>query len=344
MTGGGESEGTRSVLYCVVPRDLATKLHDTLREHFRDRADVQVVVERRSGDRRASSLRRTDRSQPDAAADERRLIHSAAGRRVAERRAITVPAAPVPELPRKARRSAAQLVFLERLEPAAQNLQDADSKRLVIRYQAGEDEVFGELYLRYFDPVYSYARVALGEHHDAEDLTQQVFAQALAGLKRYRLQPSVPFRGWLFAIARNAMVDALRARGRVRVESPEQLSALRECGSTGRAAQTLDWLTDREIAMFVDRLPLPQRQVLLLRFMLDLSGEETARILGRSHASVRQLQARALASLEQRLVAVGRTSTRRGRVPMRLRMKPLPVVVGRRFALNGRHGAVPGAR
>jgi DNA-directed RNA polymerase specialized sigma24 family protein len=85
--------------------------------------------------------------------------------------------------------------------------------------------------------------------------------------------------------------------------------------------------------MFIERLPLAQRQVLLLRFMLDLSNDEIARVLDRSNDDVRLLQSRALRFLRDRLAAVGRTSTRPGRVPALRRFRQVPVLRSRRYAL-----------
>jgi RNA polymerase sigma-70 factor (ECF subfamily) len=335
VAGGDESSRTRSILYCVVPRDLADRLYEPLRQHFGEDPNVEVVVERRVGDRRVGRTRRAA-DETSRAREERRRIRSAAGRRVGDRRALGVPGPAPVSLPRKARRHADRLVFTERLEPSAQYLRDADSKRLVTRYQAGEQSVFGELYLRYFNQVYSYARIALSDHHEAEDVTQQVFVRALGALDRYELRQTTPFRGWLFSIARNVVVDAVKARSGVAFETPEHLDLLRRdepAAGPDEASETLGWLTDREVAMFVERLPLPQRQVLVLRFMLDLPAEEIATIVGKSPSAVRQLQSRALQMLQRRLAAVGRTSPRSGPMPTWVRVKPMPVMVRRRFAL-----------
>lgn len=337
MAGGDETAAARKVLYCVVPRDLAPKLHEPLREHFRDEPGVEVVVEQRAADRRDGRARRSASSnlldRPD-----RRRIRSASGRRIGDRRALAVSPTGLPPLPRKALRYARRLAFVERLAPTPQALRDADSKRLVVRFQAGDESVFGDLYLRYFDAVYTYAKMGLGEHHEAEDVTQQVFMRALAALDRYELRPNIAFRGWLFSIARNVVIDALKQRQTTSYEAPEQLEALRENGPVGLlepAAETLGWLSDREVAMFVERLPLAQRQVLILRFMLDLNAEEIAAILGRSPNSVRKLQSRALQLLQSRLASVGRTAPRRGGVPMLVRIRPLPVMGQRRYAIGG---------
>jgi hypothetical protein len=105
---GEIAEGAhRRVLYCVVPEDLAEKLHRPLREHFGDDPGVEVVVENRRANRREVEDRRSGAGQPPKAG-ERRRIRSRSGRRVEERRATQVPLDPAdaPELERAASRRA----------------------------------------------------------------------------------------------------------------------------------------------------------------------------------------------------------------------------------------------
>jgi hypothetical protein len=86
----------RLTVYCVIPRELAVELHDELREHWRDDPAVLVVVERREADRRRGDRRRSKPRRARRA--EQRRIPGAGGRRVGQRRAMAVPAAP-PQLP-----------------------------------------------------------------------------------------------------------------------------------------------------------------------------------------------------------------------------------------------------
>jgi DNA-directed RNA polymerase specialized sigma subunit len=72
------------------------------------------------------------------------------------------------------------------------------------------------------------------------------------------------------------------------------------------AASVLSWIADTDLSIFVQRLSMPQRQVLLLRFLLDLSDQQTAAIMGRTPSDVRMLQSRALSFLRERLGAIGR--------------------------------------
>jgi RNA polymerase sigma-70 factor (ECF subfamily) len=195
--------------------------------------------------------------------------------------------------------------------------EDLDTARLVTRLQAGEDEAFEHLYLRYFDRVYAYLRVSLRDAHEAEDAAQQVFLKLYEALPRYERRHQ-PFRAWMFTIARNEAVDRLRKRGAVDVEDPAALSRRRDSAANHEALGPLRWMSDDEMLLLIERLSPLQRQVLLLRYMMDLSCTEVAEVLGRSPESVRQLQHRALEFLRGRLQSLGRQPARRfARHPMR---------------------------
>jgi RNA polymerase sigma-70 factor (ECF subfamily) len=319
-------------VYCVIPRDLAPVLHELLRRHFSD-SEVEVIVERRASERRTV---RDRRERTNATAGERRLVRAVTGRRVGERRVPQFEVIQL-ELPRRARPFAERLVFIERLEPSTSELEELDSARLVMRFQQGDREAFALLYMRYFDRVYRYLRFALTDAHDAEDAAQQVFTRVLEALPRYERRPSTPFRAWLFAVVRNYLRTELLRRARTTpVDSPltpsEEPSDERELHEDELRA--LSWISDPELQLFLDRLPLAQRQVLFLRYVLDLSHEQTAAVLGRSVLDVRSLQSRALRFLRQRLAAVGRVSGQRSRRGMVRRHRHAKVLRARRFALT----------
>jgi RNA polymerase sigma-70 factor (ECF subfamily) len=334
----GREDGTRTIVYCVVPFALSWKLHEPLREHFAGDPSVEVVVERRGADRRRTT---DERRRADAAAptDERRRIHNAGGRRIGPRRAATM-ALDAPELPRRLRRYAADLTFVERVEPAEEHVADLDSARLVTRFQGGDPDAFGSLYLRYFDRVYAYLLVVFrNDPHEAEDVTQQVFVAALTALPRYQRRKQ-PFRAWLFTIARNQAISRLRQRDRMEPVAPAELAEHREAEPAEATVSALSWLSDRELVMFVERLPIAQRQVLVLRYMLDLPTKEIGAMLGRNLDDIRTLEHRALRFLEARLSAVGHghEETRRRRSQQRINY--LPVGRRRRWALLRNPGRV----
>jgi RNA polymerase sigma-70 factor, ECF subfamily len=329
---GGEAAGgaeRQKVVYCVVPRDLAARLHDLLRNHWKHDAGVRVVVEQRRSDRRVADRRADSVVAP---LSDRRTVMNVHGRRVADRRAITL-GVDAPPLPRRARPFVDRLVFLERLEPTKQALLDVESSRLIIQIQAGDENAMAELYLLYFEPIYAYTRLALRDAHEAEDVTQQVFVKAMQAIPALELRATVSFRAWLFRIARNALVDTVRKRARLALEAPDRIGRRRELVDMSETSTVLSWLTDGDLTLFIERLPMSQREVLVLRYMLDLEIDDIASVVGRTPKAVRRLHERALVTLEDRLLAIGRRPLRGRRAPMRVRLRPAPVMAARRFAL-----------
>jgi RNA polymerase sigma-70 factor (ECF subfamily) len=330
MQGGGAPQRRqRPIVYCLVPGDLGPKLHELLRRHFGDDPAVEVVVERRGGDRR-----RAERRGPAAAAVEveRRQVRAHDGRRAGERRAVQV-AVLAPQLPRRARPHADRLRFVERLEPSGQRAEDADTARLVARVQSGERELFADIYMRYFDRIYTYLRVVLDDPHDAEDAAQQVFVNVLDALPRYEHRAQ-PFRAYLFTVARNFALTKLKRDRRLTVVDIDALPVEQLPSDPPADIDVLDWISDRELTLFVERLPLAQRQVLFLRYVGGLGTADVAAILDRPVPLVRKHHERALAFLRERLEAVGRVPERRGpRMGSQVIFRQAAVVRKRRFSL-----------
>jgi RNA polymerase sigma-70 factor, ECF subfamily len=323
------------MVYCIVPATLAGALHELLRAFYRDDPYVEVVVERRRGERRTGQERRCPLGL--APMRERRRLRAANGRRVTEQRAPTAPSI-APKLPAEASRYADEILFVERLEPSQLKHEDADTARLVVRFQLGEREVFDRLYLRYFDRVYAYMKVTLQDASEAEDAAQDVFMRVLEALPRYERR-AVPFRAWLFRIVRNCAINRLRQRKRLRLEEPADLEerADRSLITDGEASS---WLGDRRLLALVEQLPLAQRQVIVLRYMMQFRFPEIATILERSPDAVRQLHQRALRFLREHFVATDQDApdprpTRVQRESMLRRGNEAPVLRQRRLALHG---------
>jgi RNA polymerase sigma-70 factor (ECF subfamily) len=160
---------------------------------------------------------------------------------------------------------------------------------------------FAVLYRRYLDRVYGYAFYQLGDHHDAEDATERIFLAALRALPEFRDQGST-FRAWLFRIAHNTIANAHRSRARGRTE-PLSDDYERIAPNADPAGQVA--LADelRDIRRAVGQMPDDRRQVILLRFVDDLSTAEIAEVLDRSPGAVRVLLHRALRDLAGRLGA-----------------------------------------
>jgi RNA polymerase sigma-70 factor (ECF subfamily) len=238
-----------------------------------------------------------------------------------------------PELPRGLRRHAVGVHYVERIAPRDRDIADQELSRLVLRIQGGERDLFDELYRRAFSDVLGYFRVVLGDDSDAEDASQQVFLSALAAIDRFQLRRGTPFRAWLFRIARHEALGQLNRRRRQTVTEDDVLDRQREllgCVADDRAA---DWVSDPELLAFIERLSLPQRQVLALRYMLGMRTPEIAAVLDKTEQAVRHLESRALRFLQQRLTAVGRGPSRQARAAMVMRERLFPVLRERRMAL-----------
>lgn len=182
---------------------------------------------------------------------------------------------------------------------------DARARALVKRFQAGETAAFERLYLAYFGPVHSYMSLVLRNPHDAEDATQQVFTSVFDNLARYE-DRGLPFRAWLFTIARHQGMSTRKGRGDANVMDPQLLDQTRDAIAPARSTKTLD-LGDDALVRILEMLPPVQRQILLLRHVFDFRHREIAIIVERSPEAVRQLHTRATKVLRARLEPLRRS-------------------------------------
>jgi RNA polymerase sigma-70 factor (ECF subfamily) len=328
---------------CLLAPDLAARLERTLRR-WEDESGVEVLVDRRARDRRGTGFDRRGDSWPAPGEDmpsERRRILNVAGRRVAERRSTLIPVnAPAP-LPRRADAYSDRLVFAERFDLSADHHEEVRAGRLVVRWQQGDRSSFAELYERYFDRVYAYLRLALGDAAAAEEAAESTFVEAMETLARFELR-SMPVRAWLFRIVRDKAIEALERQEPPRAAPPAP-GAPTPAPAPARPAPpaetvpaaVLERFTDSDVLVLVSRLPAAQRQVMALRYMLGLSFQEVATVLGRPAESVRNLHEGGLAFLHARMAALGREPrTASLRVPMRGRRRPTLEARRDRFALR----------
>jgi RNA polymerase sigma-70 factor (ECF subfamily) len=200
---------------------------------------------------------------------------------------------------------------------------------LVLRVQRGEVDLAGLLYERYFDRVYAYLRAGLSSA-DAEDAAQQVFTNALAALSDFDIDGASPFRGWLFVIAHNTLCRFRERQARVRLLPPTEVA--RRIERDHSVPDPAERLRDWTLKVAVAKLPEAQRQVLLLRFLGDLTPAEIAEVLQISEGAVHQRQHRALEILQRRFISLS-PSGRVVRAPMRRRDRISPALHARRMAL-----------
>jgi RNA polymerase sigma-70 factor, ECF subfamily len=184
-------------------------------------------------------------------------------------------------------------------DPARVDETRIDPDLEAVRAAQADRAAFATLYRRYLDRVYGYAFYQLGDHHDAEDVTERTFLAALAALGGFRDTGST-FRAWLFRIAHNTIANAHRTRSRrPTVALPEDWDRPAPDADPARLVGRGEEL--REVLALIDELPEERRQVILLRFADELTSREIGIVLDRSEGAVRVLLHRALRELAARL-------------------------------------------
>jgi RNA polymerase sigma-70 factor, ECF subfamily len=177
------------------------------------------------------------------------------------------------------------------LSAGASNL----TQQAVARAKAGESEGLHYLYVRYADDVQRFVNGLVRDHHEAEDITQNVFAKLMTAINKYE-ERAVPFDAWILRVARNAALDYLRAKRAIPTEEVR-------LADTGRAQTALD--RGRALRQALEELPEDQREVLVLRHIVGLSPVEIADTLDKSESSVHGLHHRGRRSLRHNLTELG---------------------------------------
>lgn len=169
---------------------------------------------------------------------------------------------------------------------------------LVATYRRGDRAAFDALVRRHLRPIYRFVFRLVGNAHDAEDLSQEVFVRAWKGIARFDEKRS--FTAWLFQIARNAAVDLLRKRSTMPVATPEETDhAFERLRDPGPLPLELIAQSDsaRALSIAIEQLPSASRIVLVLRYRKQLTFREIAAYLQEPLHTVKSRHHRALATL-----------------------------------------------
>jgi RNA polymerase sigma-70 factor (ECF subfamily) len=156
-------------------------------------------------------------------------------------------------------------------------------------------KAFAVLYDRYFDQIYSYCYYHSGRREEAEDLASETFQRALEGLDNFEWR-GIPYSAWLYKVASNLM--SKRRRRPPWIELPDPIA-----GSGENDPERL-WLRREqgdELHKAVQKLPLDQREAVLLKFEGRLKNKEIGVIMSRSEGAVKLLLFRAVHGLRRRL-------------------------------------------
>ena len=180
--------------------------------------------------------------------------------------------------------------------PSTQSVADSDIESVE---QAKHDPAaFGLLYDRYAGRIYRYVYSRVRDRSLAEDITEEVFLNALKSIAKYR-HTGTSFAAWLYRIAGNAIVSHYR-----RVKPEVELESLTNLAdpSDGVLDEVVRRDRSRRIWQAIEKLPPRQREAVTLKFSADLSFEGAARVMGKSPAAIKLLVYRAVQSLRRDLV------------------------------------------
>jgi RNA polymerase sigma-70 factor, ECF subfamily len=164
------------------------------------------------------------------------------------------------------------------------------------------DRAFEDLYRAHLRDVYSYSYYRVGNHHDAEDLTEQTFLQAYRHFERARRESNGrPLRPWLIRIAHNLASNFHRDRARKPTAALDNVDPVSHPHATEQVVEGREEL--REVMDGLTELPDDRREALIMRFALGMDNREIARALGRSDGATKVLIHRAIKQLEEQLEA-----------------------------------------
>ncbi len=163
----------------------------------------------------------------------------------------------------------------------------------------GDREAFGQLYERYLGRIFNYVYYRTGNVHDAEDLTARVFQRAMNHIKNYT-DRGVPFSAWLYRIAHNLVANWHRDRSRKQEIPLDDLPILPTKGDHPEKNLVRSQEQDALLRM-IRKLPPERQNLLILKFVENMSNAEIGAIMNRSEGAVKSLYHRTLLALRDQL-------------------------------------------
>jgi RNA polymerase sigma-70 factor (ECF subfamily) len=170
-----------------------------------------------------------------------------------------------------------------------------DERTLLKRARAYDEDALRALYDEYAPQIYAYLYRRVQDAYLAEDLTSEVFVRLLQAIQA-RQSWHTSFRGWLYRVAHNLVVDHYRK------QPPAPALALDErlvADQDDPESAVAERLSHRRLRSAISRLTPDQQQVLALRFGEQLTAQEVGEVIGKSVSAVEALQHRGLAALRR---------------------------------------------
>ncbi len=180
---------------------------------------------------------------------------------------------------------------------------EVNAENAVSLARSGNSEAFSFLYNQNVNRIYNYIFYRVGSEHDAEDITSRVFYRAFGHITRYE-DKGVPFSAWLYRIAHNLIANWHRDRQRRKEVSLDDQPEIPH-----RVDLPETWIEKKQemelLLRGIRRLAPERQQLILLKFLDDLSNAEIAVIMGRTEGAIKSLYHRALIALKQEMLKIG---------------------------------------
>ncbi len=181
---------------------------------------------------------------------------------------------------------------------AKPGMPDPINKATIARAQAGDADAIGTIYESFHQRIYRFLYYRVGDRQTAEELTSEVFLRMIKALPNYKIN-QIPIQAWIFQIARNLAVDYYR---KSRLRSHAELTDREPSANEDLDVSTDRQLTSELLAAALDELTDEQREVIIFRFVSEMSTAEVAAALDKSEGAVKALQRRGLIALRKVLV------------------------------------------
>lgn len=176
-------------------------------------------------------------------------------------------------------------------------VEEKSEEQILALASAGDEEAFGWLYQKYVTRIYNYVYFRTGNAAEAEDLTAKVFLRAMKHIRNYR-DLGLPFSAWLYRIAHNLVANWHRDNGRKKEIPLDDALPLPVLSKHPESEVVKREETDK-LLRIIRKLPPERQQLIILKFVEQLSNAEIGVIMGKSEGAIKSLYHRTLTSLRE---------------------------------------------
>lgn len=149
-----------------------------------------------------------------------------------------------------------------------------DESQLIEKAKNGDKIAFGHLYQKYFQKIYRYCKINLYDDELAKDICQESFVRAYKKLKDFKIDGQWSIQAFLFAIARNLIIDFTRKKKNFNIDNFENLESSENLYDEFEKSQNI-----KKVKNILSKLKEEEKQIVILRYFEELPSQEVAKIL-----------------------------------------------------------------